>query len=105
MKVIPCWLYVCICDALVGKIYPEIRVIAVRYTRKRELLIRYYLDRDVTDEDINRANEVMEYILENISSKDDITHYESECIYTKDKLGDIDTLDERIYARCEDDFY
>ena len=103
MKNIPCWLYISICHALEGEIYPAIRAIAVKYTRTRELFIRYYFDREVTEDDIDRINTIMTYIESYIPPREDVRYIDYECIYAKDKLSDLDVLDHMIYARREDD--
>jgi len=65
------------------------------------LLIRFYLDREPTDEDLERIECVITDILAHTSSNDQIRDIEDEAIFTKEKMADLDVLDGVIYARRE----
>ena len=98
---IPIWLYMWISKALITEIYPEIRLIAVRFTENHELLLRYYLDREPIEYDYDSIEMVVDEITANTSSSSDITKIEIECVYSTEPQNQLDSLDECIYARRE----
>jgi len=100
-KGIPTWLYMWITGALITEIYPEIRLIAVKFTKNNELLLRYYLDRKPTEYDYESIEMVKDEITANTSSSLDITKIETECIYSTLLQNKLDVLDECVYARRE----
>jgi len=81
MKKLPHWLHRCLCAALIGEIYPEIRVIAVRFSEDNELLVRYYLDREPTEDDYDSVNLLISEVLAQTSSASDITYQKAECVF------------------------
>jgi hypothetical protein len=101
MKRIPEWLELWFQSALLGEVYPEIRAIAVEFTEKRKLTVRYYLEREPTEGDWESLSMVMTSILSNTSSNEEIKEVVEECIYSDLLLGEIDTLDCLVYARRE----
>ena len=48
---LPEWLILWTWQALIGEVYPSIRAIALQYSETNCLLIRYYLDREPTEDD------------------------------------------------------
>ncbi|GLZ86017.1 hypothetical protein Pres01_20680 [Metapseudomonas resinovorans] len=61
---LPDWLVACFRIALLGEIYPNIRAVAVGYNENGSVLIRYYLDRQPTDFDL----ESLEVVATNLDS-------------------------------------
>jgi hypothetical protein len=95
------WLILWTWKALLGEIYPEIRAIALRFSKSRELTIRYYLDRNPKDDDYESISNVATNILANTSSNNEITAIKEEAIYIQGRIRDLDILDGLIYARKE----
>tara|TARA_B100001094_G_C17947423_1_gene678759 strand:+ start:154 stop:459 length:306 start_codon:yes stop_codon:yes gene_type:complete len=98
---LPNWLLLWIQQSLIGEVYPEIRAIVLRYDSDRTLLLRYYFDRDPTEDDLENIECVMTNIFAHTSSGDQIKNAEVEAIFSKEKIGNLDCLDGLIYARKE----
>ncbi|MDO8344803.1 MAG: hypothetical protein Q7T48_16490 [Cellvibrio sp.] len=99
-KKMPDWLILCVWRGLLGEIYSNIRAIAISLSPDHTLLIRYYLDRESTDVDM----ENMEVVATNISAmtgRDMINHIDIECQFSIAPIGKIDSLDGFIYCRKE----
>src|SRR5690554_7707698 len=79
------WLILCVWQALVREIYSEIRAIALRYDVDKNLLNRYYFDREPTDDDLECIECVITSIWVNTSSRDQIRNIEVDAIYTEKK--------------------
>ena len=101
MKRLPLWLHRWICAALIGEIYPEIRLIAVKFSEAHELLVRYYLDREPNEDDYDSVDMLISEVLANTSNTTEITYYEGECVFSKEHMRELNQLDEVIYARRE----
>ena len=102
MKKIPVWLFYWVSNSLLGEIYPAIRGIAVSWNdEKKSLILRYYLDREPIDEDVENINVVIANILANTTSNDDIKEIKDELIYTTDMIKDLDSLSGFLYLRME----
>ncbi len=97
----PGWLLKYLRATIFGETYPQIRNIAIRYTNKKELLIRYYLDREPVDFDYESI-EMVETELESVLVER-INKIDLECVFHKGARKDIDPLDVVIYARREYD--
>src|SRR5690554_1965338 len=95
------WLILCVWQALVREIYSEIRAIALRYDADKNLLIRYYFDREPTEEDSECIECVITNILAHTSSNDQIRNIEEEAIFSEERMADLDVLDGLVYARRE----
>lgn len=98
---LPEWLVLWVWQALIGEIYPEIRAIALSYDADRNLLVRYYLDRDPTDDDLESIECVITNILAHTSSEEDIKNVEDEVIFSNKRMADLDVLDGLVYTRRE----
>ena len=98
---LPLKIYSWIASSLLTEIYPEIRLIASKFTEKNELLLRYYLDREPIEYDYDSIEMVMDEITANTSCKEDITKIVTECIYSTVSHNELDILDECLYARRE----
>jgi hypothetical protein len=97
---IPDWLTLLLWHGLIGEIYPSIRAIAIALSKDKTLLIRYYLDREPTDEDF----ESMEIVATNVSSaigSEPIEHIDIDCQMGVGPIGNLDTLEGLIYCRNE----
>lgn len=101
MKILPSWLHRWICAALIGEIYPEIRAIAIKFSEEHELLIRYYLDREPTEDDYDSVDMLISEVLAHTSNASEITYQKGECIFSKEHMRKLDYLDGFIYARRE----
>jgi hypothetical protein len=100
-KSLPEWLVLWIWRALLGEIYPEVRAIAVRFTDEKELTIRYYLDREPTEDDYESIGCIITDVFSNTSSKNEISAIHQEARYSQTRIGNLDILDGLIYARRE----
>ena len=100
-KILPDWLRLWFQSALITEIYPEIRAIAVAYSDKNELLVRYYLDREPIEYDLDSIEMVVSEILANTSNSQQITKIDQECVFSNKHLSRIDRLDGLVYARRE----
>ena len=104
MKSIPDWLILSIWRALIGEIYSSIRAIAISLEENdRTLTIRYYIDREPTEFDL----ESLEVVATNISASiglDKVAHIELECRFELEPIGKLDCLDGFVYCRREYDF-
>lgn len=98
---LPGWLVFWVWQALIGEIYPEVRAIALRYDADKNLLIRYYLEREPTDDDFENIECVITNILAHTSSNEDIKSVKEEAIFSNEKMKDLDVLDSLVYARKE----
>jgi hypothetical protein len=97
---IPDWLRVCFSRILLGEIYPEIRAIAVKYDEQdKDLLIRYYLDREPTEDDFESISIVATEI--EAAFGNSLKKCETQCIYSNKPIGRLDHLDGWVYARKE----
>jgi len=94
----PEWLCDYLRIAFLGEIYPNIRAIAIRYKNK-EMLIRYYLDREVTEFD----EESLEVVATNFDALLPIklNKFDIECYFSKELQRDFDSLDGFFYSRLE----
>lgn len=98
---LPEWLVLWVWQALIGEIYPEIRAIALRYDADQNLLIRFYFDREPTEEDSECIECIITNILAHTSSNDQIRNIEEEAIFSEERMADLDVLDGLVYARRE----
>ncbi len=99
-KNLPDLLLECIRFALIGEIYPQIRAVAMKYTQDKELLLRYYLDREPTDFDY----ESIEVVATNFDATAPSYLFEKldvECVFSSELGKDLDPLDGFIYSRRE----
>lgn len=98
---LPDWLLACFRIALLGEIYPEIRAVAVGYNEDGLVLIRYYLDREPTEFDLESL-EVVATDLDAVGGKKQtIDKIDIECICTKGSKRDLEPLSGFIYSRRE----
>jgi hypothetical protein len=82
--------------AILGEIYAEIRAIAVGFDSKK-LTIICYLDRMPIEDDYENLSNISGQILADI----DFETVEEKCVFSKDLLSELDSLDSFIYARKE----
>jgi hypothetical protein len=83
--------------ALWGMIYPEIRAIAVGFENTEKLIVIYYLDREPQPEDFENLSDVTAEILCDI----DFKNTEEKCIFTLEKISELNSLDSWVYIRKE----
>ncbi len=99
-KEIPDWLRVCFQRALLGSVYPSIRKIAASLSDEKELFVKYYLDREPNEDDYENI-EVLLTELSSFSTRDQIKTARSECVYSTEPLGKLDSLQGTVYSRKE----
>lgn len=100
-RALPDWLRLWFQSALISEVYPQIRAIAVAYSDTNELTVRYYLDRSPSDFDYESLSMVVSAVLSNTSSGSEIVAVAEECIYSDQRMSDIDRLDGLVFARRE----
>nr|WP_314494213.1 colicin [uncultured Pseudomonas sp.] len=100
-KNLPDWLVACFRIALLGEIYSNIRAIAVGYHNGGSVLIRYYLDRQPTDFDL----ESLEVVATNLDAlggkKKKIEKIDIQCVFSKEAKKDLDPISGFVYSRRE----
>ncbi|WP_088683667.1 colicin [Rhizobium sp. R635] len=103
MNKLPNWLILHIWQSLLGEVYPEIRAIAAGYDEKT-LLLRYYMDREPTDFDM----ESIEVLSTNIFASVDsglVERIDVECSHAALPFKDLDQLSGFVYCRREYDMH
>jgi hypothetical protein len=98
---LPEWLILWVWQSLLGEIYPEVRAIALRYDDKRNIIVRYYLDRAPSEADIENIECVITNILAHTSSADEVADIHGEAMFSNSPLGELEVLDGLVYARKE----
>lgn len=83
--------------ALLGKVYPSIRAVAIGERRDNELKIICYLDRTVTDDDYENLNDISGEICADI----DFLESQEECIFSLQLFSELDNGLTWIYMRKE----
>ncbi len=78
-------------------IYPEIRAIAVGFEKTEKLTVIYYLDREPQPEDFENLSDETGEILCDI----DFKNIEEKCIFTLEKISELNSLDSWVYIRKE----
>ena len=97
---IPDWLRVCFQRALLGGVYPSIRKIAASLSDDKELLVVYYLDCEPSEDDFENI-EILLTELSSFTTRDQIRTASSQCIFSTDPIGKLDSLHGTIYSRKE----
>jgi hypothetical protein len=94
----------CLCDcmriALLGEVYPNIRAIAIKLTNNRVINIRYYLDREPTNDDY----ESVDMVASNLEASMPLGYFKelnTECVFSNDPISELDSLNGFYYARRE----
>lgn len=98
---LPDWLRLWFQSALISEVYPQLRAVAVAFSQANELTVRFYLDRTPTDFDYESLSMVVSEVLSNTSSSSEIAAVTEECVYSDQRLSDIDRLDGLVFARRE----
>ncbi|MBY4610986.1 colicin [Rhizobium sp. 9T] len=101
MSKLPNWLILNIWRNLLGEIYPAIRAIAVEFDEK-SLLIRYYLEREPTEFDIESA-EILSTNISAFVGSEMVERIDTECFYATRPFKDLDALSGFVYCRREYD--
>lgn len=83
--------------ALLEKVYPSIRAIAVGEHRENELKIVCYLDRPVTDEDYENLDDISGEICADI----DFQKSQEECIFSLQLFSELGNGLTWVYMRKE----
>jgi hypothetical protein len=97
----PLWLVDALRRALLGAICPNVRLIAVRFGRDQELVLRFYLSSKVKDENLETAEEILGE-LDSSSQGDRFTSLDYELVESHLAVGHLDPLDFVMYARREE---
>ena len=88
-------------SSLLGEIYAEIRLIVFKYNSdNRQFMLRYYLDREPTEEDYENLSVVITEFISNFKYSE-FDGVSSECIYSKSPISELETLDGIVYCRKE----
>ena len=95
---IPDWLRICASKAIIGEIYPEIRVICLGY-KNRTVTVRVYFDREPTEYDHDAVDIIC--LQMETQCPEQYDHIDVECFYSETPLGHLDKLDGTLYARRE----
>lgn len=99
---LPYWLIALFRIALLGEIYPNIRAIAVGYSEGGDVLIRYYLDREPTEFDLESI-EIVATNFDALGGKEQhINKIDVQCVHALGVKGDLDSLSGFLYSRRED---
>ena len=100
-KNLPDWLAACFRTALLGEIYPNIKAIAVGYNESGSVLIRYYLDREPTEFDL----ESIEVVATNFDSMGGKQHpiyrIDTQCVHSDATKRDLEPFSGFVYSRRE----
>lgn len=99
-KTLPDWLRICGSKAIIGEIYPAIRLICLGY-KDRVVTIRAYFDREPTEYDYDAIDVIglqMETHCPEYYDRIDI-----ECIFSDIPTGHLEKLDGTLYSRREYD--
>jgi hypothetical protein len=86
--------------SLLGEVYPQIRAIAVSFEENSKLLIRYYLDREPTDYDIESIEVLADNVLSDLEPNV-VSSIQQECIYSNALIKNLDPLLRFVYVRRE----
>jgi len=98
---LPDWLVACFRVALLGEIYPDIRAIAVGYHESGVICIRYYLDRQPTDFDLESL-EVVATNLDAMGGKAQaLRKIDIQCEYAVGPSRKLEPLSGFVYAKRE----
>jgi len=98
---LPDWIVACFRIALLGEIYPDIRAIAIGYDENGSVLIRYYLDRQPTELDLESLG-VVAVNFDSLGGKRQvIKKIEIECIHADGPRSELDPLSGFVYFRRE----
>lgn len=99
---LPDWLIACFRVALLGEIYSNIRAIAIGYNDGGEVLIRYYLDREPTEFDLESI-EIVATNFDALGGKgQEIDKIDVQCKHAEGAKRSLDPLSGFIYFRRED---
>lgn len=83
--------------ALLGKITPSIRAIAVGFKGQEELTVIFYLDRLPMEEDNETVSDTVGEVLADI----EFSRVKELCQYSEEPLSKLDSLDTWVYMRNE----
>ena len=83
-----------------GGVYPSIRKIAASLSDDKELLVVYYLDCEPSEDDFENV-EILLTELSSFTTRDQIRTASSQCIFSIDPIGKLDSLHGTIYSRKE----
>jgi hypothetical protein len=82
--------------ALLGKIYPSIRAIAIGFNELDNLIIKMYLDKSPNEDDYEELSDITGEILADI----EFNNVKELCEYSESKI-DLGGLDAFVYMRKE----
>lgn len=86
--------------SLLGEVYSSIRAIVYKYNPlKNQIILRYYLDREPTDEDYGNISVVATEMWSHLPTEIDIL--DEECIYSNSIISELEILDGMVYCRKE----
>lgn len=89
--------------AILGEVYPEIRAIVYAYnSSKKSFLLRYYLNRQPTEDDYESISEVVTEFISQFSYLE-FEEIKEECQYSDLPKSKLELLDGLIYSNKEDE--
>lgn len=97
---LPDWLVACFRIALLGEIYCNVRAIAVGFDDRNKVLIRYYLDREPTDFDLESI-EIVAVNFDALRGGQEVKEVAVQCVYSAVRMNELDPLSGFIFARRE----
>lgn len=83
--------------ALLGMIYPEIKMISVGFDGTKKLTVIYYLDREPNESDYENISEVTTLVCADI----EFSEVEEICEYLENSYVKVNSLDGWVYIRQE----
>lgn len=86
--------------ALLGKITPPIRAVAVGFKGREELTVIFYLDKLPTEEDNETVSDTVGEVLADI----EFVKVNELCQYSQAPFSELDNLDTWVYMRNESSF-
>lgn len=83
--------------ALLKEVYPSVRAVAFSVVSDEKLIIRFYLDKQVDEDDL----EVMSCVATEVIADMEFVDIEEQCVFSSLPMDDLDRLDGFVYARRE----
>jgi len=98
---LPIWLRAYTQIAFLGEISPHVRMIAASFDSEKTCVIRYYFDREPTEDEIEQTAVIGTEIASMVSG-DQMKKLSEEIVVSTDKKHTLDRLDGTLYSRMEE---
>ncbi|MBX2823978.1 MAG: colicin [Gammaproteobacteria bacterium] len=86
--------------AMLGEISPHVRMVVASLSEQGASVLRFYLDREPTDDDKEQAA-IVGVNLSSTVSRERLSSLREECVVGTGPLGKLDTLDGVLFVRME----